>query len=259
MKTSLEVLYTPADFAGIAAQDLRSTWCVVFDVLRATSSMVTALAHGATEIRPAADIPEALEAHRRCPDALLAGERLGLRITRDLTGSIDFDLGNSPREFTPDKVRGRRIIMTTTNGTRALRACAKAERVLVCSFLNLSATAAFIRHHLPSNLLLVCSGTFEQAAAEDVLCAGATADQLWDLYGSAPSDGAFLARRYYLTAGQNLAVALCETRNGNRLLHRPELSDDVQYCANRDALPLVVEQRTDGVVARVQPGEPVSA
>jgi 2-phosphosulfolactate phosphatase len=81
--------------------------------------MITALANGAVAILPVSEIPEALALRDRQCDLLLAGERNGLRIGRDLTGSIDFDLANSPREFTPEKVRGKIIVMTTTNGTRA--------------------------------------------------------------------------------------------------------------------------------------------
>ena len=142
--TSLEVLFTPAEFEALSRRDLSDTVCVVFDVLRATSSMVAALGHGAEALFPVETIPEALQVRERRPDVLLAGERDGVRIRADLTRSIDFDLGNSPREFTRAKVAGRTIVMTTTNGTRALRACTSAKAVLASSFLNLQATANFL-------------------------------------------------------------------------------------------------------------------
>jgi 2-phosphosulfolactate phosphatase len=179
MKT-LEVLFTPADFAALDRRNLDRTLAVVFDVFRASSSMITALAHGATAVIPVGEIAEALEQRRRDPRVLLAGERDGLLIRAELTGGTDFDLGNSPLEFTPEKVAGRTIVMTTTNGTRALRACAHARTVLVSSFLNLKATAARVARERPENLLLICSGTFEQTAYEDVLGAGALCDALWD-------------------------------------------------------------------------------
>src|SRR6266851_1491819 len=118
MTTTLEVLFAPAEFSALSQRDLSETVCVVFDVLRATSSIVTALGNGATAIVPVAEISEALAVRQKHPEVLLAGERDGLRIQANLTGSIAFDLGNSPREFTPDKVRGKTIAMTTTNGTR---------------------------------------------------------------------------------------------------------------------------------------------
>src|SRR5258705_11586116 len=107
MSTSLEVLFAPAEFAALEALDLSGAVCVVFDVLRATSSMVTALANGASAVVPVAEIPEALSIRERDPRILLAGERDGLRIQSDLTGGVPFDLGNSPREVTREKVNGK--------------------------------------------------------------------------------------------------------------------------------------------------------
>src|ERR1035438_6292050 len=164
MPTTLEVLFAPAEFALLGQRDLSQTVCVVFDVLRATSTMVTALGNGATAIAPVAEIPEALAIRQRLPETLLAGERDGVRIEGHLTGGIGFDLGNSPREFTAARVRGRTIAITTTNGTRALRACAPAAAGLLGSFLNLRATAEFIERQHPPHLLIVCSGTLDQAA-----------------------------------------------------------------------------------------------
>jgi 2-phosphosulfolactate phosphatase len=148
------------------------------DIFRATSTIVTALANGAAGIIPVAEIPGQLALRRQRPDVLLAGERDGFRIRADLTGGIDFDLGNSPREFTPTKISGRTIVLSTTNGSRALRACAHAKCVLVGSFLNLSATAQFLQQQAVSHLLLVCSGTHDQSSYEDVLGAGALADSV---------------------------------------------------------------------------------
>src|SRR5436190_11942294 len=118
---NFEVLFSPAEFAALRQRDLSATTCVVFDVLRATSSMLVALNHGAEAIIPVGEIAEALAMKRERPDVLLAGEREGLRIRKELTGSINFDFGNSPREFTRDRVGGKTLVMTTTNGTRALR------------------------------------------------------------------------------------------------------------------------------------------
>src|SRR3954468_9794467 len=92
----LDVHFTPADFNALSQRDLSSTICVVFDVLRATSSMITALANGATEIIPVAEIHEALALRKADQNILLAGERDGVLITSALTGGSSFDFGNSP-------------------------------------------------------------------------------------------------------------------------------------------------------------------
>lgn len=247
--TTLEVLFTPADFAALTRRDLSQTACVVFDVLRATSAMVTALANGAASIMPVAEISEALDARRRSPDVLLAGERGGVRIGPHLTGSIAFDLGNSPREFTAERVQGKTIIITTTNGTRALRACAPAALVLAGSFLNLSATARCFEAAGFANLLIVCSGTLEEAAYEDVLGAGALCEKLWHKFDpNAVADSAFIARRLFQNEHDNLAAALSRSRNGRRLLSRPELREDVAFCARIDALNLIAKLGKDGLL-----------
>ena len=245
----LKVVFTPAEFERLPERDLSGTVCVVFDVLRATSSMITALANGAEAIRPVQEISEALVLKRENAKVVLAGERDGVRIRKDLTGTTDFDLGNSPREFTTGAIGGRRIVMTTTNGTRALRACAGAKRVLVGSFLNLGVTAE--RAAGVDELVVVCSGTFEEAAYEDTLAAGALCELVWRNFESGRiADSALMARRLWHGARDDLAGALAESRNGRRLLDRPELSDDVAFCARIDAFSFCVEMGKDGWVSR---------
>jgi 2-phosphosulfolactate phosphatase len=249
---SVEVLFAPAEFEALRNRDLSTSTCVVFDVLRATSSMITALANGAEAIIPVSEIGEALEIRRKEPDVLLAGERDGLRIDAKLTGSIPFDLGNSPREFTKDKVAGKKIVMTTTNGTRALRSCAHAKTVLVSSFLNLQATRDYAQRFLDLHMLVICSGTFEQAALEDVLAAGALCEFLYSNHGNlAYSDSVLIAANLFLPANRDLNIVMSRSRNARRLLSRPELRDDVAYCAQRDIYDLVAEMGKDGLVTKL--------
>ncbi|HTV75542.1 MAG TPA: 2-phosphosulfolactate phosphatase, partial [Candidatus Baltobacteraceae bacterium] len=161
---NIEIILTPAELPALAKRDLSGTACVVFDVLRATSTLVTALQNGASAIIPVSEISEALEIKKQRPEALTGGERNGVKIR---AGGVEFDFGNSPREYA--NVRGKTIVSTTTNGTRALRACAGARTVLAAAFLNLSATADFLREKKFEDVLLVCAGTRENAALEDVL------------------------------------------------------------------------------------------
>ena len=239
---ALEVLFTPAEFAALPRRDLRRTVCVVFDVLRATSTIVTALAHGAAAVLPVADIAEAQAWRKRQPDVLLAGERDGGRIRGELAGGNDFDLGNSPREFTPELVRGRTIVSTTTNGTRALRACAAAPTVLAGSFLNLAATARALGQLSPENMLLVCSGTGDAEAFEDTLAAGALVDLVWD--ESAAAGSARTARELFLRFQADLAGAMAHSANARRLLARPDLRDDVAFCLRRDVFDLTAAMKS---------------
>jgi 2-phosphosulfolactate phosphatase len=240
----IEVILTPAELPALAKRDLRDVACVVLDVLRATSTFVTALHHGAKAIVPVSEIAEALAIRKKQPDVLLGGERDGVRIRAAQTGGGDFDLGNSPREYTPEKVRGRTIVSTTTNGTRALRACTGAKAVLAASFLNLTATAKFIQKLQPAQVLLVCAGTRENTALEDVLAAGAMCEMLAGEF----SDSAETARRAFSQAKSDLAAAVRTSENAQRLLAIPELRDDVSFCLQHDKYPLVVQMDDDGVI-----------
>jgi len=249
MAKTLAVLFTPAEFAALGAKDLSHSVCVVIDVLRATSTMITALASGAAAIIPVEEIAEALAIRQRRPEVLLAGERDGLRIGADLTGGVEFDLGNSPREYTREKVAGRTIVTTTTNGTRALRACATARTTLVGSFLNLRATASQLAQDKPDRLVLVCSGTQAEAAYEDMLAAGAFCDLLWSVYADGrTTDSAQVARSLYRQAQPDLLAAMQHSRNARRLLANPELREDVELCLQRDTVAIVAGLDQDGAV-----------
>lgn len=240
---------TPADFATLKRRNLDDTVCVVFDVFRATSTMIAALANGAAAIVPAGEISEALEQRRKDPCVLLAGERDGLRIRAELTGGTEFDLGNSPREFTRESVSGRTVVMSTTNGTRALRACSHALKVLIGSFLNLKATADLLARKRPDHLLVIGSGTFEQAAYEDVLAAGALCDSLWDDFADGEvSDTALMARKLYQQVVSDLPAAAACSRNGRRLLGRPELRGDVSFCLQPDLFHFAASLEPDGKI-----------
>jgi 2-phosphosulfolactate phosphatase len=253
----IETILTPAELPALAQRDLCATACVVFDVLRATSTFVTALHHGAQAIIPVSEIAEALEiknsqfAIRNSQFVLLGGERNGVRISAN---GIDFDLGNSPREYTPEKVCGKTIVSTTTNGTRALRACANAQTVLAASFLNLNATAEFLRQNRFENILLVCAGTGENPADEDILAAGALVDALLpgkDTH-SKRTDSAIAARAAYFQAVQTgLEKKIALSENGARLLAIPKLRDDVAFCLQRDVFPLIAKMESDGAIRRL--------
>ena len=242
MTSNLEVLFAPAEFAALKGRDLSQTVCVVIDALRATSTMLTALANGATRIFPVKEISEALERKASHPEALLAGERNGALIRAGQTGGVDFDLGNSPREFGVERVAGMEIIMTTTNGTRALQACGGARTVLVCAALNLGAVARWIRLDRTQRVLIVCAGTFEEAAYEDTLVAGALCELLWpQLRAMAIADSAAVARNLYLASNGDLLGAMVNSNNARRLLANEALRDDVEFSMARDVLNFTAE------------------
>lgn len=257
LNPNLEVLFSPAEFEVLSRRDLRDCTCVVFDVLRATTTAVTALANGATAVIPVGEIAEALAWRRNNPAVLLAGERDGLRIRAEQTGGLDFDLGNSPREFTAAAVAGREIVHTTTNGTRALRACQGAALVLAAGFVNLRATAEFLRSRPTRRLLLVCSGSRARTAYEDALGAGALCTALADLFPSPEgvTDSAWMARALFEAARSDLPAALRYSWNARRLEGIPELCADVAFCLQKDIFDIVAGMDADGRIRRL-PAEP---
>ena len=248
---TIEALLSPADYQRRRARGFAGETCVVFDVLRATSVMVTGIANGASGFIAVEEIEQALEQRRKFPNALLAGERGGLRITSKQSGGIEFDLGNSPREFTTECVSGRVVISTTTNGTRALRACESADAVVVSSFLNLNATANWILSRSVSRIVLVCAGTGDSTALEDILCAGAICELL-----AATSDSCFVqdsaeaARRVFCGGKKDLLGSVSCSQNGARLLSNSALRSDVEFCLRQDVTEVVPVMKADGMICR---------
>jgi len=244
---SLEVLFSPAEFQALKNRELRGITCIVFDVLRATSTIVTALANGARSVRAVETIEEALAEKRSNPRAILAGERDGFRITARQTGSINFELGNSAREFTPDNVRHRHIVITTTNGSRAIASCSHADNVLIASFLNMGAIQKAVGRS--EKLLIICSGTHEEASYEDTLAAGTLCELLWPALDSTHiADSAQIARNIRLQAGDDLLAAMKFARNGRRLLSIPELRDDVPFCLRSNVFDLAPALNPQGLI-----------
>ncbi len=245
----IEALLSPAEYQARRARGFAGEVCVVFDVLRATSVIVTGLAHGAKGFIPVEEICEAVELRAQHPGASLAGEREGLRINATQSGGVEFDFGNSPREFTASRVAENVIITTTTNGTRALRASESADAVCVASFLNLTATATWLQSRGAARVVLVCAGTGEAAALEDILCAGAFCDLL---VGSGRScvveDSAEVAQRVFRDAQNDLPGAMRHAQNGRRLLANPELREDVAFCLQRDICDVVGLMGRDGMI-----------
>ncbi len=232
----VDAVLHPSELPLLAQRGLQESVCVVFDVLRATSSMVTGLSKGVQEILPAVSIEEALEMHSTRPGALLGGERYGDRIQ-------GFDLGNSPFEYLEQS--GATIISTTTNGTRALRACEGASVVLVGALLNLSALSREIQTLRPARLLAVCSGTGTEASLEDTWAVGALLKNFQD---AECTDSARLAIAL-VDACPDPALVFRSSSNGRALLAKG-LSADVDWCASQDRFSTIGTLENGAVRAR---------
>lgn len=231
----------------VAAADLADSTAIVIDMLRATSTICYALAAGAKCVVPLLEIEETRQLGQQLGReyVILGGERRGKIIE-------GFDLGNSPREYTPQRVLGKMVLFTTTNGTRALAHASEAQRVLVGSVVNRATVAAAALD--ASRVDILCAGTDGEVTGEDILAAGAIADQLlrdstagyWEL--NEPAQFAQQEWQKILTQSETtgrpinevLAVALRDTIGGKNLLevgHQGDLID----CAQLDSLAVLPE------------------
>jgi 2-phosphosulfolactate phosphatase len=217
---------------------LAGTVAVVIDVLRATTTVIHALAAGCVAVRPVAEIEDArnLADSMRAGRVLLGGERGG----KPLDG---FDLGNSPREYTAKRCRNATLVLTTTNGTRALLRAAEAERTLVAGFVNFSAICEQLRQD-SRPVHIVCAGTDGAVTLEDTLLAGAFVDYLCDAGEVRLNDGARLAWDCYETHGRVLLGAL-EISQGGANLRELGYDDDIRAAAQIDQFALAPELRRD--------------
>lgn len=157
----IDVLFTADE---VSPEKVKGKICIIIDVLRATSVMVTALHNGAKKIYPFKDIKTIQERCENLKNIIKCGERNALKIE-------GFDLGNSPLEFTKEIVFGKDIYMSTTNGTKAIENSLGAHKILICSFLNIQSIVEKILSY-NKDITIICSGTNGKFSIDDALCAG---------------------------------------------------------------------------------------
>jgi 2-phosphosulfolactate phosphatase len=239
----LDVLLTPGE---LVPSEIAGRTVVVLDVLRASTTIVEALAAGARTLFPVATIEEAIGLAKTLgrDEVLLAGERKALPIE-------GFDLGNSPREFTPERVGGKIVVMSTTNGTLAITAASGSERVVVGSWLNFQAVVDELARSGAEPVLL-CAGRDRSFGLEDAVCAGQMAAALLR---------ALPEVEWEMNDGARAALALAEefpdpaqlfpVTAAGRAIIDAGLGEDLDYCARtdlRDVLPVL-----DGRQITLQP------
>lgn len=219
----------PGDLDGAAA--------IVIDTLRMTSVAAAAMSNGCAGLLACATVEAAREA-AKARDALLGGERNALRID-------GFDFSNSPLEYTREAIGGKRLVMTTTNGTRAIAACAPARRLLLAALVNIGAVAEACKKE--ASVAIVCAGTAGAFTLEDALTAGALSICL---NGDEKDDAAVAFETLWLTARDDLPRALSATRHYNRLLSLG-FQPDLDFCLTPNRLSAVCERAEDGWFYRI--------
>ncbi|MBW4519104.1 MAG: 2-phosphosulfolactate phosphatase family protein [Scytolyngbya sp. HA4215-MV1] len=222
---------------------------IAVDVLRATSTMVTALAAGAEAVQVFSDLDQLLQVSEAwAPEKRIrAGERGG--------GKVEgFDFGNSPLDCTPDRVAGCRLFISTTNGTRALTRVQQAETVLAGALINRDAVVQHLLTHHPDSVWIVGSGWEGSFSLEDTVCAGAIAHRLMEKLGCgleelAGNDEVTDAISLYQHWHDRLLDLFHHASHGKRLL-RLNCLDDLKYCAQTDILDVLPIQKETGVLIK---------
>ncbi|MGZ8375681.1 MAG: 2-phosphosulfolactate phosphatase [Gemmatirosa sp.] len=243
----LDVLFGAA---SLAPGDVAGRVVAMIDVLRASTTIATALANGARSIVPLESSEEVISRSKQFErrDVRLAGERRMLPIP-------GFDLGNSPGEYTPEAVEGKTILFATTNGTPALVATQGARDVVVASYVNLKASLAFLRAAVRggADVSILCAGRERQFALEDAACAGRLVRGLMrrrpDVLLNDAAQGCVLLDRRY---GDRLDLLFADAVHG-RALAEAGFATDLDACAAIDAQS-VVPVYYDRQITKLGPG-----
>ncbi len=235
-------------------EEVRGGIAVILDILRASTTIVHALANGAKCVVPTLTVDDAVTIAATYPNRaeyLLGGEREGVLID-------GFDYDNNPFAYTREVVQDRTVIFTTTNGTKALLRAAEADRVLIGSFVNLQAVVDVLAED-NRPIHLVCAGTKGKITVEDTLCAGAIIDRLFQEFGwrddHLPDDQAQLALAKYLHASTSDEDFRRAMRNsyGGRNCRRLGFDTQIDRAATMDLFDLVPEydgERISGLPRR---------
>lgn len=220
---------------------------IAVDVLRATSTMATVLAAGGEAVQVFSDLDQLMEVSEKWPaeKRLRAGERGGAKVP-------GYDLGNSPLDCTPEKVQGRRLFISTTNGTRALQRIQAAPTVIAAALINRAAVVKYLLAHQPKTVWIVGSGWEGTFSLEDTVCAGAIADAILQqtkmpLVDLAGNDETIAAIALYSQWQDNLLGLFHACSHGQRLL-RLDCDADLKYCSQTDILDVLPMQHEIGVL-----------
>lgn len=225
----------------LISKDMRTTQAVVIDTLRATSVMITALKNGCRQVVPAIEIDEAMRRKRSMSEqnVLLGGERDAVKIP-------GFDLGNSPKEYKRETVEGKVLVLTTTNGTAALRRAGGAKRVLVGAMNNASAVAKKLAQD-PGPASIVCAGTRGKFSLDDIFTAGCILARLRELEPELVLDDlGYTSEMLYQRYRNNWRDLVSNAVHYNVLI-KSGFAGDIDYCMQEDTADIVPEW-IDGIV-----------
>jgi 2-phosphosulfolactate phosphatase len=235
-------VYATPDY--VVDKELKDKEVVVIDVLRATSTILTALYHGCKEVIPAIEIEEVIRMSKNYEkdSYLLCGER-------NIQAIEGFHLSNSPLEYTEEQVFGKTLLITTTNGTKAVRKAVDAREVLICGLVNVDAVAEHLSNQ-EGDVVFICAGTDGKFSLDDIVAAGAVISRL--KVGMDPAemgDLAVVAAAMYEYARDDLHGLLKKCVHYKRMA-AAGMDKDIAYCLTPNAAPIVGVYR-DGVIRKL--------
>lgn len=223
----VEVCFLPSQYPAYADE---MEIVVVIDVLRATSAMVVAFEKGVEGIIPVATVDEAREYVDK-PGFIAAAERNGEVVE-------GFTIGNSPLAFQEMDLKGKTIVMTTTNGTRAIETARNAKQLVIGSFLNLTALSNYLAAQ-NKNVLLLCSGWREKINLEDTSFAGAVVERLLSTGRFGAEEDSSIAAQYLYKAAQDNFRGILKAAPHRRRLEKLDLYDDAKFCLTPDQYTVI--------------------
>lgn len=207
--------------------DLAGKTVVVVDIFRATSCIVTGLANEVAAIKPVAEIEECLELGKQ--DYMMAGERGGIMVS-------GFDMGNSPFEYQSENVKGKKVAISTTNGTLAISKSKEADQIIIGAFLNLEAISEYLLE-IESDVLIHCAGWKGTVNLEDTLFAGALIDECGEEM-KAIGDAALLAHQLYIGNHESLYGLAKQSSHAERLAGFG-IENDLEFCMTENQYDVV--------------------
>ncbi len=213
----IEVCFTPGEYEYYKDE---FEIVVVIDVLRATSAICAAFHNGVKSIIPVSTIEEALE--YKAKGYLVGAERKGEIVE-------GFDFGNSPYSYMTEEVRGQEIVLTTTNGTKALEIAKDAEIVVIGSLLNLDALCEWLAKQ-DRNILCLCSGWQDKFNLEDTICAGAISEYLIGTGKFTSDEDSSIAAKYLYLSAWDRYLGFLKASSHRRRLKNLNLNKDIKYC-----------------------------
>jgi len=229
--------------------EVRGDIAMVIDVLRATSVITTALHNGAEKIIVASTIEEAWEKARILKNnVILGGERNAIKVP-------GFDVGNSPLEYTRQLVEQKAIIITTSNGTLAIKNSEKARHIVITCFLNVRAACKkalqLAQEEGNADIAIVCAGTLGHFSLDDAACAGMVVENLMESYRDVElSDLAFVCRELYRINQKDIKGLITHAMHYNKLLDLG-FEKDIEYCLNQNVMDCVpIYDKADGSIHR---------